>query len=334
VLTVDSTGTYAISVNGVPLFNEVRGVRTLSPLACHRRCDAAMRVQGSVSATLNGQWYSTLNGSLALTGGTGVNGTGRDNLGPFTNYTQTWSAVGGKAAGQTVATTFVCYEVGAFTFGLSYPAGAQDVNGSYVGSDDVHGSCLPTSAFPSFPTAGGLGSDAGWLIYAGIWTLWEFWGVGLDHAFTNCQMGPVHTFNTTFEPSTSAPAWAPAHAPGACLGADQRARPPPVTRLSPPPPPPAARRRHHAVAVRQFPHGAPRRDARPRRPRRGQPLQLRRGAHGAVPAARLLVPRGGVELPLRRDRHRVWLGLHHAGGVQHESGDARRPRHHPSVVLV
>jgi hypothetical protein len=98
--------------------------------------------------------------------------------------------------------------VGLLLFRTEWPQGAAGVNTSYVNGTGVYGPNTPLSQFPSFLSAGALGEQLGWLIYSGIWTLWEVWGVGTSHGYMGGN-GPVTFYNTTFAPAGGAPAGAP-----------------------------------------------------------------------------------------------------------------------------
>jgi hypothetical protein len=93
-------------------------------------------------------------------------------------------------AGPRVELLFACYAQGLVAFNLSLPDGLPGSAGS--------GSLV--SHFSSFKSAGApLGEELGWLLNGGIWTLFEFFGVGAAHGY-NGGDGPAWFFNTSFSP--------------------------------------------------------------------------------------------------------------------------------------
>jgi hypothetical protein len=154
---------------------------------------------GDVILRLGGKYYSAASGSLAAQS-MGPPASGADGLGAFTAFPVSFAAVGAPAAGARVDALFACYASGLVAFNLSLGAQAT-VTGPVTQGLLTH--------FPSFVSAGIVGEELGWLLNAGIWTLFEIWGRGTNNGY-NGGDGPAWFFNTSFAPSPLAPAGSPA----------------------------------------------------------------------------------------------------------------------------
>ena len=158
--------------------------------------------EGDVAVFSGGKFYSLAAGPLALVS-MGPAANGSDNLGAFSSFPVSLAAAAASAAagaGPRVELLFACYAQGLVAFNLSLPDGLPSSAGS--------GSLV--SHFPSFKSAGApLGEELGWALNGGIWTLFEFFGVGAAHGY-NGGDGPAWFFNTSFSPSTIAPFGSPA----------------------------------------------------------------------------------------------------------------------------
>lgn len=142
--------------------------------------------------------YSAQAGTLAISS-MGPPASGSDNLGAFTSFPVSLAAVAASPPFR-IELEFVCYSAsGLVAFNMSLPDGILNTAGGG-----------PATQFPSFSSAADsdLGGRLGWLLNGGIWTVFEFAGVGTANGFQGSD-GPAWIYNTSFAPSTAAPAGAP-----------------------------------------------------------------------------------------------------------------------------
>ena len=148
---------------------------------------------GDIIVMLEKKFYSSSSKTLATTQ-MGPEVGGNDNLGSYTSFPVTLTAVNGTADGAIVNVKFICYSSGLVVFNLTLP-----LNDSGSDQGPANGNLL--THFPSFNSSGVLGEEVGWLLNGGIWTLFEFFGVGTNHGYQGSD-GPAWFYNTSFYPST------------------------------------------------------------------------------------------------------------------------------------
>jgi hypothetical protein len=150
---------------------------------------------GDIIVLLEHQFYSASSNTLVITQ-LGPEKNGIDTFGSYTSYSISLQAKNGTADGSTINALFACYSSGLIAFNLTLPPdGKGSAQGPATGNLITH--------FPSFVSNGILGEQLGWLLNGGIWTLFEFWGVGTNNGYQGSD-GPAWFYNTSFYPSTSA----------------------------------------------------------------------------------------------------------------------------------
>jgi len=188
----ESTGSYQVSVSGSDWFQN-----------------------GSVAVHEGGIWYSSANGSMALTHVFDSNGTDAL-LGSFEALTLNFTT----GSSLSIAATFRCYEAGVLVFELAFPEGAVAVNTESPGDQpsgggEFNASSAPSCHFPSFASTPVQQPDIGFIEWNGRFTNDDdAIGVGLRSFIGGATGGPLVLFGV----NSSAPAPAPVST-AAVLGA-------------------------------------------------------------------------------------------------------------------